>query len=108
MLQQRLSSSDCRRSFNESTSTIQRVWEELLPLRRVRVVWDYRRRDFMRWVSVMTTRLVGQSVVLVILLMCSGISSTPALTGAQSRHDVTDEIVEDWMMEPFEWGAMGF
>ena len=45
----------------------------------------------MRSVRVTTTRLVCQSVALVVLLICAAISGTPAVIDAQSPRDVTVE-----------------
>ena len=74
---------------------------------RVQIVWDYRRSDFMRCLRVNTTRLAGQAVALVILLVCTGIGAAPGLIGAQSRHEVTAEMVEEWMVELSNWGRWG-
>ena len=53
----------------------------------------------MQLVRATTTRLVCQSVALVVLLVCALISGTLAVVDAQSTRNVTAEMVEEWMTE---------
>ena len=61
----------------------------------------------MQLVRATTTRLVCQSVALVVLLVCALISGTLAVVDAQSTRNVTAEMVEEWMTELSNWGRWG-